>query len=105
MGGLAVYVDGQALPEEEARALWQRFSDWMEEHRGDLAGFAAKEGYASVHPGVEDGRPVLHASRTAAQRPYAAVGREGGSEGRPGPNAGASPRDGNARKSRRNRRR
>lgn len=67
---LSVLVDGVALPADEARALWQRFSDWMEEHRGDLAGFAAREGFASVHPGVDRGEPVLLASRTAPQRPY-----------------------------------
>jgi hypothetical protein len=77
--GLVARVDGVALAEEEARALWLRFSAWMEEHRGDLAGFAAQEGYASVHPSVENGRPVLLASHTASQRPYAAVkGNEGG---------------------------
>ena len=103
MGGLAVYVDGQAMPEAEARVFWQRFSDWMEEHRGDLAGFAAKEGFASVHPGVEDGRPVLHASRSAAQRPYAPVGQGGGSESRHGPTTGGSPRAAKKPKSRRNR--
>ena len=67
---LAVLVDGAPLPEAEARALWERFSDWMEEHRGDLAGFAAREGFASIHPGVDNGRPVLVASMTSAQRPY-----------------------------------
>jgi hypothetical protein len=61
------------MPQEEARAFWQRFSDWMEDHRGDLAGFAAREGFASVHPTVADGRPVLRASRAEAQRPYAPV--------------------------------
>ena len=67
---LGVLVDGIALPDEEARTLWERFSEWMEEHRGDLAGFAAKEGFVSIHPGVDNGRPVLLASKTAAQRPY-----------------------------------
>jgi hypothetical protein len=67
---MKVLVDGTALPDEEGRALWKRFSDWMEENRGDLAGFAAKEGFASVHPGVQAGRPVLLASRSAPQRPY-----------------------------------
>ena len=67
---LAVLVDGQAMPEEEGRAFWERFSAWMEEHRGDLAGFAAQEGYASVHPGVDGDRAVLRISKTAAQRPY-----------------------------------
>lgn len=98
--GLAVYVDGAALPEAEARAFWQRFSDFMEDNRGDLAGFAAKEGFVSVHPGVENGRPVLYASRSAAQRPYASVqssgagpGGPGGSGGRHDPsNRGSGPR-------------
>ncbi len=82
---LAVLVDGQAMAPEEARSFWERFSTWMEEHRGDLAGFAAQEGFASVHPSVEGGRPVLRVSRSAAQRPYAAVrdrGPHGGSDSR-----------------------
>jgi hypothetical protein len=109
---LAVYVDGSAMPEEEARTFWQRFSDWMEEHRGDLAGFAAKEGFSSVHPAVENGRPVLYASRSEVQRPYAPVGREGGPAASPGGsggrhepgNRGSGPQRG-SRKSGRNRRR
>lgn len=68
---LVVLVDGAPMPADEARAFWQRFSDWMEDHRGDLAGFAAKEGFASVHPGVEKGSPVLRVSKTQEQRPYA----------------------------------
>lgn len=87
---LAVLVDGVALPDDQARELWERFSTWMEEHRGDLAGFAAREGFASIHPGVDGGRPVLLASKTAAQRPYAPAtavasrpgGGSGGSAGR-----------------------
>ena len=68
---LAVLVDGAPLADEEARAIWERFSAWMEEHRGDLAGFAAREGFASIHPGVDQGKPVLLASKSAPQRPYA----------------------------------
>jgi hypothetical protein len=87
---LGVLVDGVALPADEARALWERFSEWMEEHRGDLAGFAAREGFVSIHPGVEGGRPVLLASKTAAQRPYGPAtavtrpvgGKRGGSSAR-----------------------
>lgn len=84
---LAVLVDGVPLPADEARALWGRFSEWMEEHRGDLAGFAAREGFKSIHPAVEGGRPVLRASHTEAQRPYTSADRakgEGGSGGRHG---------------------
>jgi hypothetical protein len=76
---LVVLVDGVALPDDEARALWERFSDFMEEHRGDLAGFAAREGFLSIHPGVENGRPVLRASHKEGQRPYAATSPAGGS--------------------------
>src|SRR5579884_1673425 len=71
MTALRVLVDQVPLPDDEARPFWRRFSAWMEEHPGDLAGFAASEGLASVHPEVHDGHPVLVASRTAAQRPYA----------------------------------
>jgi hypothetical protein len=78
--GLAVEIDGVPIAdEEEARALWERFSAWMEEHRGDLSGFAAQEGYASAHPGIANGRPILRLSRTAKQQPYATV-RETGSD-------------------------
>jgi hypothetical protein len=86
---LGVLVDGQPLPDDEAVAFWDRFSAWMEEHRGDLAGFAAKEGYASVHPGVEDDKPVLRASKSAAQQPYASVKPAAGS---PSPGPGGSAR-------------
>jgi hypothetical protein len=85
---LAVYLDGAPMAEPDARALWQRFSDWMESNRGDLAGFAAKEGFASVHPGVENGRPVLYASKTEGQRPYAAVGAATGGQGGAGGSGG-----------------
>jgi hypothetical protein len=87
---LSVLVDGVPLPEAEAIAFWDRFSTWMEDHRGDLAGFAAQEGYASVHPGVDGDRPVLRASKTAGQRPYAPVGKEGGDRaGNDHPSGGA----------------
>src|SRR5262245_37505864 len=80
---LAVFVDGVPLPDEEARALWERFSAFMEEHRGDLAGFAASEGFKSVHPTVENGRPVLRASHSEGQRPYASAPTSGGSDALP----------------------
>ena len=86
---LAVLVDGAPLPDAEAVALWDRFSAWMEEHRGDLAGFAAQEGYASVHPGVDGDRPVLRASKTAGQRPYAPVTAGGDRAGKDHPRGGA----------------
>jgi hypothetical protein len=70
MTTLRVLVDGEAMPGEEGIAFWKRFSTWMEEHAGDLAGFAKSEGLASVHPEMHGGAPVLVASRTAAQKPY-----------------------------------
>jgi hypothetical protein len=70
MTALRVEVDGVALPDDDARALWQRFSFWMDAHAGDLAGFAKAEGFASVHPELHDGSPVLVASRSAPQAPY-----------------------------------
>jgi hypothetical protein len=65
-----VVVDGQTMPDADARAFWERFSAWMEDNPGDLGGFAKKEGFASVHPTVESGTPVLRVSKSAAQQPY-----------------------------------
>ena len=91
-GRLGVTVDGQALPEEEARAFWGRFSDHMDANRGDLRGFAEKEGLASVHPTMQGDRPVLVASRSGAQKPYTNAetvkpreAARGPSSGSPGP--------------------
>ena len=86
---LRVLVDGVALSDEDGRAFWGRFSAYMEEHKGDLAGFAKQEGYASVHPSLQGGHPVLLASRSAPQGVYRAVdkgagGGSGGSGGKPG---------------------
>lgn len=67
---LAVFVDGAPLPEPEARALWARFSAHMDLHKGDLAGFALAEGFASVHPESRRGQAVLVASRSSMQRAY-----------------------------------
>ncbi len=58
-GALSVLVDGAALPEDEARALWNEFSLHMDEHRGDLAGFAAKKGFESIRPEPRGGKAVL----------------------------------------------
>jgi hypothetical protein len=69
-GALEVVVDGEKLAEEKARALWARFSTWMEEHKGDLAGFAAQEGYVSIRPATSNGNPVLVASLREAQVAY-----------------------------------
>jgi len=75
---LAVLVDGKPLLEAEARAFWGRFSAHMEENKGELAGFAKKEGFASVHPSMQGGRPVLLVSTTSPQGPYVSVSRDAG---------------------------
>jgi hypothetical protein len=67
---LRVVVDGEPMPAEEAIAFWKRFSAWMDEHQGDLGGFAKSEGLASVRPEMHSGAPVLVGSRSAAQTPY-----------------------------------
>jgi hypothetical protein len=56
---LAVLVDGVALPNDAARDLWKKFSDYMGEHRGDLKGFAKTNGYFSVAPEHRNGKAVL----------------------------------------------
>jgi hypothetical protein len=67
---LAVVVDGVAMADEEGRAIWERFSAYMEEHRGDLGGFAKQEGFKSAHPRSEGGKAVLVLSRTEPQEAY-----------------------------------
>ena len=71
MPKLTVIVDGTPMPEEEARAFWTRFSDHMETNKGDLAGFAKAEGFASVRPAMGPEGAQLVVSRTAKQEPYA----------------------------------
>lgn len=84
MSALAVLVDGLALPDAEAHDMWQRFSAYMEEHRGDLGGFAKSEGFVSAHP--RSGVPgylgaVLVLSRSAPQEAYGAVTKPSGGGG------------------------
>jgi hypothetical protein len=78
---LRVLVEGVALSDEEARAIWRRFSAWMDANVGDLAGFARAEGFASLHPEMHDGSPVLVVSRTASQRPYVTAPKKPGGAG------------------------
>ncbi len=70
MSALKVQIDGTPLGDDEARAFWKRFSDHMEEHKGDLAGFAKSEGLASVRPEMDAGNAVLVGSRSGTQQPY-----------------------------------
>jgi hypothetical protein len=75
LGVLVVLVDGEPMGPDEARAFWGRFSAYLEAHKGDLAGFAKQEGFASVR----GGQAVLLVSRSDPQRAYAAVDKGGGS--------------------------
>ncbi|WP_437715241.1 hypothetical protein WMF45_01730 [Sorangium sp. So ce448] len=63
---LAASIDGAPLADEEARDLWTRFSRYMDEHRGDMAGFARENGYASVTPTFERGQALLVVRTTEA---------------------------------------
>lgn len=63
--------DGVDLEPEDARELWAHFSHWMDEHPGDLAGFAAALGVKSVRPALDPRGPVLVVSTTETQTAYA----------------------------------
>lgn len=63
---LGVLIDGVPLPSEEARALWLRFSEHMDAHKGDMDGFAKLNGYVSVRPAVQGGKAVLVVKTKAA---------------------------------------
>ncbi len=63
--------DGVDLDPADARELWAHFSHWMDEHPGDLAGFASALGVKSVRPALDPRGPVLVVSTTEAQAAYA----------------------------------
>ncbi len=73
---LLVRIDGELLQEKAARDLWARFSAYMEEHRGDLGGFAKQEGLTSIRPSFEAGAAILLGSHSDAQVPYRNVSSE-----------------------------
>lgn len=74
---LAVLVDNRALPDEEARAIWVRFSEWMDEHRGDFDGFAKKEGFVAARPETRGGKAVLVlSSKPLGAKPAEGKGRK-----------------------------
>lgn len=94
MPKLTVIVDGTPMPDEEARLFWGRFSEHMEKNKGDLAGFAKAEGFASVRPAMGPEGAQLVVSRTAKQEPY---GKARSSAGSPAvhpkpPHGGRNPR-------------
>jgi hypothetical protein len=79
MPKLTVIVDGTPMPDEEARLFWNRFSEHMEANKGDLAGFAKAEGFASVRPAMGPEGAQLVVSRTARQEPYGKARSSSGS--------------------------
>jgi len=86
---LGVLVDGVPLPDDEAREVWDAFSAYMEEHRGDLGGFARTRGFASAHPRSEGGRAILALSHAAPQEPYGGTAKPVDPRSRP---QGESPK-------------
>jgi hypothetical protein len=68
MSHLRVLVDGRPLPEDEARATWERFSAHMDENRGDFDGFASAEGFLEATVAVAGTTPTLSLSSTKAER-------------------------------------
>ena len=89
MGKLSVVVDGAPMSEDDARAFWERFSAHMETNKGDLAGFATAEGFASVRPVVGPEGPSLVVSRSAPQGRYETAPKLRSSSGSPKPQGGA----------------
>ena len=70
---LAAEIDGAPLPEDKAREIWTKFSEHMDEHRGDMTGFAKLHGYARVSPEARRGQAVLVIQTTeGAARPQPA---------------------------------
>lgn len=94
MTALSVTVDGEPMEPDAARAFWKRFSDHMDAHKGDLAGFAKAEGFASVHPAVGADGPILVVSRTAPQAPYRNVSSGSGAHQGPGRSGGGKRKRG-----------
>lgn len=69
---LAVLVDGAPLEDDEAREMWTAFSAHMDEHRGDMAGFAKAQGVHEVRPEYRRGQAVLVVSTTEEEAKKAA---------------------------------
>jgi hypothetical protein len=56
---LAAVVGGKALPPDEARALWETFSAYMQNHKNDFAGFARQQGFAHARVAAHGGVATL----------------------------------------------
>ena len=103
---LAAELDGAPLPEDKAREIWTKFSEHMDEHRGDMAGFAKLHGYARVSPEARRGQAVLVIQTTegAAKAPAAPAQREPKKDAqRPRPAAGPHPQGGGNKRPKRRR--
>ena len=98
---MRAFRDGHALEPDDARELWAHFSAWMDEHPGDLAGFAAALGVTSVRPALDAGGAVLVVSTTEAQTAYGNASRIGPAPAKQAnkpkaPHAPHPPKQGNA---------
>jgi hypothetical protein len=60
---LGVEIDGVELSDQEARSMWNAFSAHMDEHVGDMDGFAKANGFASARPEHRAGRAILILAR------------------------------------------
>jgi hypothetical protein len=56
---LAVEIDGARLGDDEAKEVWQRFSEFMDSTNGDAIAFALQEGVAAVVPKTANGQAIL----------------------------------------------
>ena len=96
---LGATVGGKLLESEQARALWERFSAYMDVHRNDFAGFAKSEGWAHASVGpygtgamLTLGNDAPKAAATGPAKPQGTGGAKG--KGRPAPRGPAGGRGG-----------
>jgi len=66
---LAAVVDGKTAEPSDAKALWERFSSYMDEHQGDFDGFAKQEGLLAARVDVVQGVPTLTLSSSKERTP------------------------------------
>ncbi len=65
---LAALVGDKKLDEAEARALWAKFSAYMETHKNDFEGFAREQGFARCAVAAEGGVATLTLTNEPSKR-------------------------------------
>jgi hypothetical protein len=78
---LGAIVGGKTLSKDEARALWQRFSEYMDANRNDFAGFAKREGFAFASVAAHAGVATLTLSNEQPSSAPRGPGRGGATKG------------------------